>query len=51
MELWKRHYECLDMNNQQYEKCRTEELKFNQCGFDNLVCSLNAGFGQDNSVV
>jgi len=35
---FRKHWECLDNNNQQLWQCRPAERKLNKCVFDNLVC-------------
>ncbi|KAI8923725.1 hypothetical protein BC831DRAFT_403403 [Entophlyctis helioformis] len=35
-ETWKTHWECLDMNNQRFQKCRPQERAFNDCVFTKL---------------
>jgi NADH dehydrogenase (ubiquinone) 1 alpha subcomplex subunit 8 len=36
---FRRHWTCLDNNNQQLWQCRPQEWKLNKCVFDNLVRS------------
>jgi hypothetical protein len=38
---FRRHWTCLDNNNQQLWQCRPQEWKLNKCVFDNLVRSAN----------
>ncbi|KAJ1561903.1 hypothetical protein HK096_002901 [Nowakowskiella sp. JEL0078] len=33
---WTEHWQCLDVNNQQYWHCRPQEKVFNECAFKNL---------------
>eukprot|EP00842_Homolaphlyctis_polyrhiza_P002874 jgi/Hompol1/3588/HPOL_002168-RA len=33
---WTKHWECLDRNNQRFQKCRPEERVFNDCVFQKL---------------
>jgi len=35
---FRKHWECLDDNNQQLWQCRRYERSLNKCVFDNLVC-------------
>lgn len=35
---FRKHWECLDNNNQQLWQCRKFERPLNKCVFDNLVC-------------
>jgi hypothetical protein len=35
---FRKHWECLDNNNQQLWQCRPAERKLNKCVFENLVC-------------
>jgi NADH dehydrogenase (ubiquinone) 1 alpha subcomplex subunit 8 len=37
-QVWENHYKCLDMKNQMFEKCRTQEKAFNDCLFTKMVC-------------
>ena len=37
LEEFRKHWECLDDNNQQMWHCRKAESKLNKCVFDNLV--------------
>lgn len=39
LELFRRHWECLEQNNQQMWHCRRKERKLNECVFEKLVCS------------
>jgi hypothetical protein len=34
---FRKHWQCLDNNNQQLWQCRPQEWKLNKCVFDNLV--------------
>ena len=34
---WQAHWECLDMNNHTFYKCRSQETEFNDCVFSKLV--------------
>lgn len=34
---FRKHWECLDQNNQQLWQCRRREMKLNECVFDKLV--------------
>lgn len=34
---FRKHWTCLDDNNQQLWQCRPQEWKLNKCVFDNLV--------------
>lgn len=34
---FRKHWECLDQNNQQLWQCRRREMKLNGCVFDKLV--------------
>lgn len=36
---FRKHWTCLDNNNQQLWQCRPDEWKLNKCVFDNLVRS------------
>ena len=38
MAEFRKHWECLDNNNQQLWQCRKFERPLNKCVFDNLVC-------------
>lgn len=38
---WTNHWQCLDKNNQMYEKCRPQERVFNECLFTKLVFLVN----------
>jgi hypothetical protein len=38
---FRKHWTCLDNNNQQLWQCRPQEWKLNKCVFDNLVRSTN----------
>lgn len=40
LEEFRRHWTCLDNNNQQLWQCRPAEWKLNKCVFDNLVSPL-----------
>ncbi len=40
---WDAHWKCLDKNNQMFEKCRSEEMPFNECIFNKLVSCFNKG--------
>ncbi|KAI8903582.1 hypothetical protein EDD86DRAFT_195635 [Gorgonomyces haynaldii] len=33
LQQWQEHYECLDMNNQMYQKCRPKESLLSDCVF------------------
>jgi hypothetical protein len=37
LEEFRKHWTCLDNNNQQLWQCRPAEWKLNKCVFDNLV--------------
>ncbi len=37
LEEFRKHWTCLDNNNQQLWQCRPVEWKLNKCVFDNLV--------------
>lgn len=37
LEAFRKHWECLDQNNQQLWQCRRREMKLNGCVFDKLV--------------
>ena len=37
---FRKHWECLDNNNQQLWQCRRYERSLNKCVFDNLVSSF-----------
>jgi hypothetical protein len=37
LEEFRKHWECLDQNNQQLWHCRRPEMKLNGCVFDKLV--------------
>lgn len=37
---FRKHWECLDNNNQQLWQCRRFERPLNKCVFDNLVCKF-----------
>jgi len=37
LEEFRKHWECLDQNNQQLWQCRRREMKLNGCVFDKLV--------------
>ncbi len=39
---FRKHWQCLDNNNQQLWQCRPAEWKLNKCVFDNLVRTLVA---------
>lgn len=38
LEQFRRHWTCLEHNNQQMWQCRRDEWSLNTCVFDNLVC-------------
>ena len=38
LEEFRKHWQCLDNNNQQLWQCRKLERGLNKCVFDNLVC-------------
>lgn len=38
LEQFRRHWNCLEQNNQQMWQCRRDEWSLNTCVFDNLVC-------------
>jgi hypothetical protein len=40
LEEFRKHWTCLDNNNQQLWQCRPAEWKLNKCVFDNLVSYL-----------
>ncbi|EGF79508.1 hypothetical protein BATDEDRAFT_19994 [Batrachochytrium dendrobatidis JAM81] len=40
-ESWTKHWQCLDMSNQRFQKCRKEERQLNDCIFDKLGISKN----------
>lgn len=40
LEEFRKHWTCLDNNNQQLWQCRPAEWKLNKCVFDNLVSFL-----------
>lgn len=41
LEEFRKHWECLEKNNQQLWQCRRPELKLNSCVFDKLVSRLS----------
>lgn len=41
LEEFRRHWTCLEDNNQQLWQCRPKEWKLNKCVFDNLVSKLD----------
>ncbi|KAL8944926.1 MAG: hypothetical protein Q9216_000087 [Gyalolechia sp. 2 TL-2023] len=44
LEEFRRHWNCLENNNQQLWQCRPHEWKLNGCVFDKLVCSRLSWF-------
>jgi len=40
LEEFRKHWECLDNNNQQLWQCRKWERPLNSCVFEKLVCAL-----------
>lgn len=39
---FRKHWTCLDNNNQQLWQCRPAERKLNKCVFENLVCYFSS---------
>ncbi len=46
---FRKHWECLEQNNQQLWQCRRPELKLNGCVFDKLVSLSHWYSYQQNS--
>jgi hypothetical protein len=41
LEEFRKHWTCLDNNNQQLWQCRPAEWKLNDCVFSKLVCQIH----------
>ena len=44
MDVWEKHWQCLDMNNHMLEKCRSEERGFNDCVLTKFVKAFDSAF-------
>ena len=55
LEEFRKHWECLEQNNQQLWQCRRPEMKLNDCVFDKLVSPFHPNtrlhfFDTDHSI-
>lgn len=50
LQEFRRHWECLDNNNQQLWQCRGAERQLNKCVFENLVRCLQRHFSKSSLI-